>query len=228
MRGFHPTGIEARYRRMLWRRLAVEAKLLREALTARSDALDPMEALRMLRGVQAVRRVFEVDLPPPDLSGVSRAVDTFSTSQATRMVERVVGVTVDKPRSLEPLRKAWERDNANLIADLDRQLFDDVADALREGRADLAQVLADRHKVARSRAALIADNEIGTLNSRVSQARMEEAGVDRYEWSTSNDERVRPKHAALDGTIRRWDDPHPTEGHPGEAIRCRCVALPVA
>lgn len=227
MRGYHPTRIEGRYRRKLWRRLDVQRRLLHEVLTARADALDPADALRLLNGVRAVRQVFEVDLPP-DVGGLARSVDTFATSQSTRLVEQIVGVKLSRPRDLEPLRRAWERDNAALIADLDRQLFDDVAEALREGRTDLVATLQARHKVARSRAALIADNEVGTLNSRISQHRMQEAGVDRYEWSTSDDERVRPEHARLDGTIRRWDDPHPTEGHPGEAIRCRCVALPVA
>lgn len=227
MRGYYPHGVERTYRRRLYQRLEVQARMVRQVLAQRQDAIDPIEALRLLEGVRAVRRVFEVDLPA-DVSGLAVRVDTHATSHATRLVERVVGVTLDRRTDLEPMRQRWERDNRLLTTDLDRQVFDDVATAIREGSGDLATTIERRFAVARSRADLIATNEIGTLNSRISQARMEEAGVERYEWSTSDDERVRASHRALDGTIRRWDDPHPTEGHPGEAIRCRCVALPVA
>lgn len=227
VRGYYPHGVERTYRRRLYRRLDVQGRMLRQVLAQRRDAIDPIEALQLLEGVRAVRRVFEVDLPP-DVSGLALRVDTHATIHAARMVERIVGVTLDRRRDLEPLRQRWERDNLLLATDLDRQVFDDATEAIREGSTDLAATLQRRLKVARSRADLIATNEIGTLNSRISQTRMEEAGVERYEWSTSDDEKVRPSHRALDGTIRRWDDPHPTEGHPGEAIRCRCVALPVA
>jgi SPP1 gp7 family putative phage head morphogenesis protein len=40
------------------------------------------------------------------------------------------------------------------------------------------------------------------------------------------DDRVRPLHADRQGLIFRWDKP-PSDGHPGMAIRCRCVADPV-
>jgi SPP1 gp7 family putative phage head morphogenesis protein len=68
---------------------------------------------------------------------------------------------------------------------------------------------------------------VAKLNGRITQHRQESLGVERYEWSSSGDERVRKAHRKLDGQVRRWDDPHPTEGHPGSAIACRCVAIAV-
>ena len=52
------------------------------------------------------------------------------------------------------------------------------------------------------------------------------AGIKEYRWQTMMDDRVRPLHADRQGLIFRWDKP-PSDGHPGMAIRCRCVADPV-
>lgn len=68
-----------------------------------------------------------------------------------------------------------------------------------------------------NRVKLIARNEVGTINSNLRKARFESAGVDLYEWSTSNDERVRgnpngkypnarPRHDVMDGKICTFKD----------------------
>jgi peptidoglycan hydrolase-like protein with peptidoglycan-binding domain len=45
----------------------------------------------------------------------------------------------------------------------------------------------------------------------------------QYIWRCVDDERVRPAHAKLNGTVRNWDDsPDPTEDY-----NCRCWAEPV-
>jgi len=66
----------------------------------------------------------------------------------------------------------------------------------------------------------------------VNQHRQTAAGVSRYEWSSSADERVRPRHRELDGQTFSWDDPPVTNddgdtNHPGEDYQCRCIAVPV-
>lgn len=228
MRAAYPKGVEATYRRRLFQRLEVQRRLLREAVTRRADTIDPV-ALASLQAVRAVRRVFQVELAmdPLELLTLARRVDTWATTRTVKQAEQLIGITLDRPTDLEPLRARWVRDNAALVADLDAQLFDDVATAIVEGRTDLARVVQQRHGVARSRAELIAVNEVGSLNARITQRRQQQAGFSSYEWSSSGDSRVRPEHVALDGTVRRWDQPHPTEGHPGDAIRCRCVAIPV-
>ncbi|AVX05853.1 hypothetical protein MXMO3_03348 [Maritalea myrionectae] len=46
-----------------------------------------------------------------------------------------------------------------------------------------------------------------------------------YIWTTRQDQKVRPSHAANHGKIFAWDNPPPT-GHPGEGFGCRCRAVP--
>ncbi len=147
------------------------------------------------------------------------------------------------------LVEVWVTENVGLI----RGMVGDVVEAIgRVVRAaaieglrveELAAKVEERFEVGDSRAALIARDQVLKLNADVTQARQTAAGVQRYEWSTSRDERVRgnpdgrypndtPSHWDLDGQTFRWDDP-PASGpdgeraHPGQAIQCRCIARPV-
>lgn len=74
---------------------------------------------------------------------------------------------------------------------------------------------------------IIASNESTNLVRRTDEVTQRANNVSRYEWVTMRDARVRDTHRALHGTIREWGDPHPTEGHPGDAINCRCRARPI-
>ncbi len=59
------------------------------------------------------------------------------------------------------------------------------------------------------------------------------AGSNRYVWTSQSDDRVRPLHAKLDGSVQRWAAPPLAglpnfHGHPGEAAGpCRCQAWPL-
>lgn len=60
----------------------------------------------------------------------------------------------------------------------------------------------------------------------------EKAHSGQYVWWTCLDDRVRKGHALLHGSVQSWNAPPNTgreegENHPGEAIMCRCVALPI-
>jgi SPP1 gp7 family putative phage head morphogenesis protein len=48
----------------------------------------------------------------------------------------------------------------------------------------------------------------------------QELGLNTYRWRTQRDNRVRPTHRALEGTIRTWDQ----SPLPGEEQNCRCWA----
>ena len=59
----------------------------------------------------------------------------------------------------------------------------------------------------------------------IDRVRQKKLGVRHYYWVTSNDERVRDEHDKYDGKRYSWDEP-PPDGHPGEAVNCRCTARP--
>ena len=57
--------------------------------------------------------------------------------------------------------------------------------------------------------------------------RHRQLGVERYQWETAGDERVRESHESNNGLDFTWDSPPPDTGHPGDDIMCRCVAIAI-
>ena len=70
---------------------------------------------------------------------------------------------------------------------------------------------------------LIARDQISKLNGELTKLRQTSAGIVRYVWRTSLDERVRVEHREREGKTFRWG-----EGDcPGFDIGCRCWSEPV-
>lgn len=123
------------------------------------------------------------------------------------------------------------------------RLRNEVQSALLEGlergqsSQQIAARLRERVDVSRTRASLIVRNELSNAAANAQRESQKEAGVTHYVWWTAQDKRVRgdpegkypkasPSHYARHGKKFSWDDP-PSDGHPGEPICCRCVALAV-
>ena len=132
------------------------------------------------------------------------------------------------------LRDAVSR-NAALIKSLRQDAIKDIRriifDAKISGRgvAAIAREIRDRFNVHASRAQLIAEDQINKLNADLNRIRQQQAGVTRYSWRTSRDERVRTLHRSLDNTIYRWGERTGAEAGlpPGQPVRCRCSARAV-
>lgn len=92
--------------------------------------------------------------------------------------------------------------------------------------------LIDALGVTKSKAALLARDQTLKLNGELSEYRQTSVGITSYVWGSSKDERVRPRHLALDGTPHAWNDPPIVDlrsgrkGHPGSDFQCRCTAIP--
>lgn len=152
-------------------------------------------------------------------------------AEANRRAMRVIGLPQahDVGMAAEVAQKRDE--NVQLVVKAGRAYADDVADVINDPAntglrvEDLKSQLLERGNVSDSRAELIARDQTLKLNGAITQIRQQNAGVDRYVWSTSLDERVRPTHAALEGKTFAWSSP-PDVGHPGQDYQCRCVAVP--
>ena len=156
-----------------------------------------------------------------------------------REIARVMGINLarESPEVLRALDALLE-ENVNLITSIADRLHADVVETVRDATRrgarveTLATEIAERFGVSQSRAELIAEDQTLTANADLTRIRHEAAGVTRYVWSTSQDERVRPMHAELEGTIQSWDAPpvvreDGTRAHPGGDVHCRCVAIPI-
>jgi SPP1 gp7 family putative phage head morphogenesis protein len=181
-----------------------------------------------------------IDYVIPVIDKVFQQASDFVAADLTRIVRIPIRSTIDLTL-LETFRNA----NIDLIESgiwADRlvpqlrarallpQVNKTVQDAFAGGlRVEvLREQIMDRFGVGRSRADLIARDQTLKLNGQINRNRQKEIGIDRYEWSTSRDSRVRKTHKH-DGKIFSWDDPPDPPGvHPGQDYQCRCVAIPVA
>jgi SPP1 gp7 family putative phage head morphogenesis protein len=152
-----------------------------------------------------------------------------------------------EPPAVRRLLERWRAENVDLIESIATRLHGDVRDIVRDATRKGTRVetvsrqIAERFDVSRSRANLIARDQVLKANADLTRERCSEAGVRRYRWSTSHDERVRgtpggkwPKglHYALDGREFTFDDPpivnpNGDRGMPGTDFSCRCVAIPI-
>ncbi|BDP42912.1 hypothetical protein DAETH_28810 [Deinococcus aetherius] len=109
---------------------------------------------------------------------------------------------------------------------LRREVQAAIRDGLERGQGldQIARRIRERTSVSRSRATLIARNEVGNAAGFAMRESQKEAGCTHYVWRTASDSRVRPEHKARNGKVFAWDRP-PSDGHPGEPFNCRCVAL---
>ena len=169
----------------------------------------------------------------------ARAVDTatlvsgFNLKQNDKMIKQVL--QVDPFRSEPWLRaqmQGFAKQNVTLIKSLEQTVLKDVETIVyrgwRQGLRDeeVSKEIRQKLKVSKSRADLIARDQINKLNGQLSRVRQQELGLLRYRWRTARDERVRATHAAREGRVFSWDSP-PADGHPGEPINCRCYAEPI-
>jgi SPP1 gp7 family putative phage head morphogenesis protein len=177
------------------------------------------------------------------LISVEAAEETsaFNADKTRREIKRVIGVDVAVAEPwLRDRIAVFAADNADLITSLRtesiRKIKFQTVQALEQAMtsAEFARRIessfgAELQRVthnARSRARLIARDQISKLNGKLTETRQTQLGITHYRWSTSGDERVRETHKANNGKIFAWDNPPPETGHVGEQINCRCVAVP--
>ncbi len=206
-------------------------------LTPRADTVES-DTAALLRVIDQVERAITAPTAA-DVEALGVDVEGFTTRAVDSQLRTVPGIDLfATPGVTSDLVDAWVTDNVGLISSIDEQFFDEVRDAVRltleEGFSTetLARSIQERFDVSKSKARLIATDQVGTLNAKVTETRQTSLGIEEYIWDNVGDSRVRDAHkdkpTGLGGTVQRWDSP-PSEGpgHPGEPIRCRCSSLPV-
>lgn len=172
---------------------------------------------------------------------VQRTVNRNFARQMDATKKRVPTITLQVGQDLfgeyQDVIDRYTREASLLIKDIGDKAARDIERAVQEAVAKgtrtqglskqiegiLSEIMQDEKDKVKKRAALIARDQIGKLNGNLTKARHQAAGINRYEWQTAGDSRVRPEHAELDGTIRTYG-----KGlEPGQAIRCRCTAIPI-
>lgn len=194
--------------------------------------------------------------------GTGKKVNRTHKAQVKNIVEGVVrGSYFPREPWVDNTLNKWGEDNLELVQSLTQEYIvkmnEMVASSVTQGktyRSIMDDLLNMAQGLSVNRAKLIAVDQIGKLYGALTKARFEEAGLNLYEWRTSQDERVRgapggkypgaiPSHYLAHGMVCRWDRPdvyrpkgskewqargtHLPMGIPGFPIRCRCHAKPI-
>lgn len=249
----YPLSIERRYTAAISRYLKKQwedyAFIATRMMVPREDALEDLEPLPgttgpALGGIVSIAESME--------AFNRREIEAFrkiAVGEAFQEDEPwVAGVLRDWEQEQVSLITKASQDMRDAVA---RRVRDGVKRGLT-GKEISRMVQSEMPGISFRRARMIARDQASKLNASLTQGRMSDAGLSTYVWDTAQDERVRgnpggiyaralPSHWAMQGLVCRWDDPtvcldangewvkRPADApylHPGQAIMCRCVALP--
>jgi SPP1 gp7 family putative phage head morphogenesis protein len=176
------------------------------------------------------------------LANLAKLTRKLTIREWKRVVHKTLGINLlDDYYMGEFFREAmklWTQNNVNLIKTIPRDTLSAMQNIVQEGytagrsNTSIGRDIQHQYGINRRHAQFIARDQIAKLNANLTQAQQTDAGVEEYVWSTSEDERVRHRHAELNGKTFKWSDPPIVDtrtgrrGHPGEDYQCRCVALP--
>lgn len=168
-----------------------------------------------------------------EIRKIARQLNRFNDNQFRQVMRSAVQVDVFVHEPwLVDLTEMWVSENVRLIKSIPERYFGSVEGIARRGLMagtltnNMGAEIKRLYEVTDRRAQLIARDQVGKLNGDLAMHRQTTVGIGEYQWSTSKDSRVRPDHHDREGRIFKWSEP-PGGGHPGKAIHCRCVALPV-
>lgn len=142
----------------------------------------------------------------------------------------------------------WTKTDLRLIKGLAdeyiQRIETSVLEAVQIGKRPedlLVDILKANKGMTIGRARLIAEDQTGKLLGQINRSRSMAIGLNRYQWLTVGDKRVRPTHDAANGKTGDfgnseiwWEGnrqvPRGGQGdnsHPGQPVRCRCSSAPV-
>jgi SPP1 gp7 family putative phage head morphogenesis protein len=201
-----------------------------DALNKKVEAIyDHLEYLRKSQEVNPINF-------SPQLEGIIIDLDkqyssTIPKDLSVPMVEThytKVQLTKNYSENLNLDIKNWY-DEA--VLRLRKKVHDNVVEGYRA--ANLVDIIQAEKESSYAHALFIAKQETSLLVSNYRVARYQEAGLKRFVWSTSNDERVRVDHRRLNNHIYSFNEPPVTNRKtgarnlPGCDFGCRCDCWPV-
>jgi SPP1 gp7 family putative phage head morphogenesis protein len=260
-RWLYPNGIERQYARWLLLYVDKIQKLTVDilfpalpGLVSQANAMKPVtdsydENLHDL--INALSIQIDQTLPPEwraTTLDIGQKVASWNSAQWQKTLHTVMGVNTMQyePWLLDDL-KSFSRTNVELIKSIKDKTLTDIEvmsqDAIRSGLRHevIAKQIQEQFQTTKSRARLIARDQVSKLNGQLTEVRQKDLGISEYIWRTTGDERVRRSHAIMDGKRCRWDDPtvYSDDGgktwkkrasiggiqkHPGQDYQCRCWA----
>lgn len=217
-----------------------EQKRKKARLSAIAKTINELDALfeKVLWAVTSATNLFNL---PGILTRLSSLNQKLSIREWKKVVKKTLGIDLLEDYYSGDFYKEildkWVSDNVDLIKTIPHNSLEKMKDIVYsaymrgETTTNIVKEIQRQYGMDKRHARLIARDQTAKLNAAITKKQQKDAGVNRYEWSDSNDNRVRSSHHRLNGHIFSWDDPPETDKgrrcHPGEDYQCRCCALPV-
>jgi SPP1 gp7 family putative phage head morphogenesis protein len=244
-------AIERAYHPLLAALPTLSAAMAAQSGGARQDASPVDDAARLVKNGQSAF----IMVPKEARAAAGAAALNISSHTKTKVRRqldeapdrRISAIQLtDSPR-LKPLIEGFAAENVALIKGISPRLAADVQGLVVQGltngvpAARLAEQIRARMDISAQRAELIAIDQIGKLDGKLTEQRHRDLGVTHFFWHTSEDERVRgnpaglypkalPSHWDRNGKRYAYDDlPRGRNGErevPGTPYRCRCWQEP--
>lgn len=237
-----PVKLEESYNRDIRRLYATDIKRLESRIISligedvepvALDAVDPAGLEQILRILSGLRRQSMVPSAQVEKVVNKHAEDVLEFAKLDQQRRyRVIGAVDIVSEIPDPDMRRWIQENVLRIKRIENTHFDRleklVKNAVGTGiRAEtLKRQITEATGATGWDAERIARDQIGKANGRVRRQRDAELGLGYYIWRNVGDNRVRREHEALEGRRFSYERGHPTEGHPGEPILCRCFEEP--
>jgi SPP1 gp7 family putative phage head morphogenesis protein len=215
--------------------LVASGKIItRDALSLDVDqTLDGIFA-QLERALQSIVTSFKLAKPVAEIGAQTSAHASLTVQrQIQSQVEVSLASQIGNVPGLADRIKFFTRENVGLIKSIPEQYLGEVESIVMRGirtganARDISADISARFDVADNRARLIADDQIGKFHGELRQARHKSLGIVSYKWRTRKDgNRVRATHRVREGKTFFYDKP-PRDGHPGQAVRCRCFEEPI-
>jgi HK97 family phage portal protein len=241
-------------RSLSWRTLISKVRVEEEAYARavrqhlyllRNEVLTKLrgrKGLKLAGDINVESIMFDEDRAAKD---IEKKVEPIYKSSIEKGVETVIAeLRLDIDFSLlSPAVAKFLHEKMFEIADLvDGPVADMLRTQLEEGirLGESVDKIADRVTEAfdtqRFRAYRIARTEVAESFNSGRYGTMKDAGVEKLEWLSARDDRVRDSHQEVDGEVIMLGDhfsngllyPLDPSGPPEEIVNCRCVSVPVA
>ncbi len=253
-----PAGIEREYARISrqYMRLLKEAieeelpvlkeQIMRERGTYREDSINDVMSL-LTNVIENIRKRF---IEKEEGYGLRRKLEVlanmtrkFTIREWKKTVDKTLGIGILEDYYMGEFFQTaidrWVDENVSLIKTIPFDTLDDMRQIVRDGFVEgksttrIMREIQDKYNVEKNHARLLARDQTGKLNAKVTEAQQRDAGIEEYIWCDCGDSRVRDSHKALNGKRFRWDNPPVVDikngrrCHPGEDYQCRCRAKTV-
>jgi len=149
---------------------------------------------------------------------VKRAAEDYADEYKRLLVEQGGGYVVDNGNLVF---KSWFWESNQKARE---EVADMINSGIREGEGipDMKKKLRKYFNQRKRHAEMVARTETAKIQDIANTRRLEDQGVDKVEWITAEDERVRSSHAERHGQVYNIRDA-PSLGEPN----CRCVKVAV-